>query len=312
MNFMGNNKRLILVYTEMEHYTDAQTGGVNIMLTPQFYTLKREDLPLKYLHQAKRIAPSLFDGLLEHPENHRYFVAKEGDKWLFIAYDIEKIKSFLTSKGFSLAHISKVYFAEQVRDLFTGPVLLGEKSALVNIDGTMTLVPQSILHPDEKPITFDASFTPSKGIAIEGNNKSFIESTEAYTLAAILSLFAVIYFVEGIRYGSSSTMQTQQMRKLLEKHPSLQSSYKRESIATKYKALDKQERKKREIVKSLSHMIFKGSTLTRLELDNKKFQARFSCNSASVCQKLQQLAKEEKLNFTKVVNSNEIRIEGTL
>ena len=52
-------------------------------------------------------------------------------------------------------------------------------------------------------------------------------------------LFAAIYFVEGSRYGGDDAEQEAQVHLLLEDYPSLQSSYKRESIASKYKTIDK-------------------------------------------------------------------------
>jgi len=72
---------------------------VNVMVTPQFYTLKKEALPVKYAYQAKKIAPSLFDGLLEEDGNYEYMVSKEEEDWVFIAYDIKKITDFLALKG---------------------------------------------------------------------------------------------------------------------------------------------------------------------------------------------------------------------
>ncbi|MDQ7086270.1 MAG: hypothetical protein Q9M36_15810 [Sulfurovum sp.] len=56
MNFMGNTKELLLIHQEMRSIRVLPSKGVNIMLTPQFYTLIREDLPVKYAYQAKRIA----------------------------------------------------------------------------------------------------------------------------------------------------------------------------------------------------------------------------------------------------------------
>jgi len=52
LNFMGNNRELLLVHADMEHVSLSQS--VNIMLTPQFYTLKKEPLPVKYRYQAKK------------------------------------------------------------------------------------------------------------------------------------------------------------------------------------------------------------------------------------------------------------------
>lgn len=303
----------MLIYRDMSSVSSIPANGVNIMLTPQFYTIKREELPVKYAYQAKRIAPSLFDGLLEDVQNHKYFVVKEENNWLFIAYDVEKIKTFLEQKGIEIAQVSKVYFAEQVVDLFTAPMLLGEKEALVNLNGTMTVLPQVALNPDEKPIRINANFTPKKGVAFEGGGgKSFIATSEAYTLASIFLLFAVIYFVEASRYGGENEAQVQETQDLLENYPSLQSSYARKSISDKYKIIDEKERKKRDTVKALSHMIFKGSTLTSLLVDDKKFQAHFACKDKSVVKKLQELAKKEKFNTSKVPNSNDVQIEGTL
>jgi len=310
---MENTKELKLIYRDMKSISSIPANGVNIMLTPQFYTIKREELPVKYAYQAKRIAPSLFDGLLEDVQNHKYFVVKEENSWLFIAYDVEKIKTFLEQKGIEIAQVSKVYFAEQVVDLFTAPMLLGEKEALVNLNGTITVLPQVALNPDEKPIRINANFTPKQGVAFEGGGgKSFIATSEAYTLASIFLLFAVIYFVEASRYDGENEVQVQETQSLLENYPSLESSYARKSISDKYKMIDKKERKKRDTVKALSHMIFKGSTLTSLLIDDKKFQAQFACKDKSVAKKLQELAKKEKFNTSKVPNSNDVQIEGTL
>jgi len=310
---MENDKPLILIHSQMKYLSSTSPEGVNVMLTPQFYTIKRESLPVKYAYQAKRIAPSLFEGLLENTQDYKYFVQREEDDWLFIAYDIEKIKSFLISKGLPLANISKMYFAEQSSVLFKAPVLLGDNDALANLDGTMTVIPQMVLQVDEKPIKINKSFTPKKGLALEeGRSKALITNTETYTLAAILVLFAAIYFAEGSRYGGDDAEQEAQIRLLLENYPSLQSSYKRESIASKYKIIDKKERKKRDVIKSLSHMIFKGSTLISLSLDDKKFEAHFQCKDASVNKKLKDLAKKEKFNITPIPNSNDLKIGGTL
>jgi len=312
LNFMENTKELLLIHADMERVSREYPNGVNIMLTPQLYTIKREEIPVKYSYQAKRIAPSLFDGLLEEPEAYKYFVVKEDEDWLFIAYNPEEIKVLLEEKGILAEQVSKIYFAEQAVEQFSRPVLLGEKEALVNLGGTMTIVPQIALNPDEKPMQITQDFTPKKGVAFEGRGKSVISTNEAYTLAAIFTLFAVIYFVEGSRYGGDGAAQEAEMQSLLENYPSLQSSYTRKSIASKYKTIDTKERKKRDVIKSLSHMIFKGSKLSSLSIDDKKFKAQFSCKDASVTSKLKELAKKEKFNTSKIANSNDLKIEGTL
>jgi len=100
LSFLGNSKELLLAYSGMKNQTLSHS--VNIMLTPQFYTLKKEKLPLKYLYQAKKIASSLFDGFLDEQKNYEYFVYKQRDEWIFIAYNPKEINALLASKGSSL------------------------------------------------------------------------------------------------------------------------------------------------------------------------------------------------------------------
>jgi hypothetical protein len=102
------------------------------------------------------------------------------------------------------------------------------------------------------------------------------------------------------------------MQQLLDEYPSLQSKLQRENIAVKYRTIDVAERKKRELIKALSGMIFKGVTLTSFGLTEKRFKVQFSCSDAKVIKKLTELAKKEKLVAVKIAGSNDVQIEGTL
>lgn len=311
MNFLGNTNELILIDKNMKSVTKAHP--VNVMLTPQFYTLKREALPVKYAYQAKRVAASLFEGLLEDKSEYQYFVYKEEDEWVFVAYDLAKIQSFLSSKGLEAEQVAKIFFAQQAAASFTSPVLLDENSALVNLEGTMVIVPKVALGEDSHSVLkVNNSFTPTKGVALEGGTGSFLSQQQAVSLAAVFLLFSIMFMVEGWRYGGDSETQALEVQALLEEYPSLESSYTRESILSKYRQIDSLERKKRDSIKVLSHMIFKGSTLISLTLDDKKFQAQFSCENDGVIKKLKELAQKEKFNTSKMSNKKALQIEGTL
>ena len=311
MNFMTNNKELILAHTSMKPVTLSH--AVNVMLTPQFYTLKKEVLPLNYAYQAKRIAPSLFEGLVEEGRDYEYLVWKEEEAWVFLAYDLEMIAAFLERKGFALENVSKIFFAQQSVDLFDKPLLLGENEALVALDNMIVLVPRVALGEDEgHSLVFDNSFTPKKGVMLHDAYGSVLSLKQASTLAAIFTLFAIMFFVEGSRYSNNAQVGEAQMQELLEAYPSLQSKYTRDSIVAKYKTIDTAERKKRETVKMVSGMIFKGVTLTSLELDEGSFKVQFSCKDAQVANRVKALAKKNNLSTTAIAGSNDLKIEGAL
>jgi len=288
------------------------SDAVNVMLTPQFYTLKKEVLPLNYAYQAKRIAPSLFEGLVEEGRDHDYIVWKEGDEWVFLAYDMEMITAFLARKGFVLENVSKIFFAQQAVDLFDKPLVLGENEALVSLDDMIVVVPRGALMEEGPFLVFDNSFTPKKGVGLQDAYGSVLSMKQASTLAVIFTLFSLMFFVEGSRYSNNVQVGEAQMQELLEDYPSLQSKYTRDNIVTKYKTIDTAERKKREIVKMVSDMIFKGVTLTSFDIDEKSYKVQFSCKDAQVANRVKALAKKNKLNTAAIAGSNDLKIEGTL
>jgi len=307
---MGSNKELLLVHRRMGQVSLDQS--VNVMLSPQFYTMKKEALPIKYLYQAKKIAPSLFDGLLSENGRYEFFVFKEKDTWIFIAYDPEEIREFLFSKGILGEHLSKVFFVQQAAEAFEKPVILSDKEVLMTIDGIVTLVPKGVFASDLQTTAFDASFTPASGVALQGPHSSLIGRKEAIVLASIFTIFAAAFFTEGWQYSQGLKVQKQEMQELLEAYPALQSKMQRESIALKYRMIDSKERKKRETIKTLAAMIFKGVTLTSYHMNEKHFKVVFSCANDKVAKKVQELAKKSHFNVTSAKGSNIVVIEGNV
>jgi len=312
---MKNNKKLFLVHASMDKVT-LPKESVNVMLTPQFYTIKREEFPLKYAYQAKKIAPSLFEGLLEDGGNYEYAVTKEGDNWVFIAYDTDKISDFLAYKGIPIEKVSKVFFAQQAVDSFAkAPLKLSEKETLSVIDNTVVVMPSGALSEGEPAsLGFNNSFTPKEGgVSIKGvSTDSLLSEQQAIFLVAIFILFGGIFIVEGLRYNGDIKAEEEEIQALYKEYPALESSYTREGIINKYKTLDTIERKKRDVVKIFSRMIFKGVTITSLNVTEKGFKAQFACADTKVLKRLQSLAKKEHYNTSKISGSNTLLIEGTL
>jgi len=310
LSFLGNSKALVLAYSGMKK--QSLSDSVNIMLSPRFYTLKKEALPLKYLYQAKKIAPSLFDGLVEDPQKYDYFVYREADEWVFIAYDMEAINDFLVSKGIQPEQVAKIFFAQQASASFTVPVLLGEKEALVSLDNTVVSIPQAVLQKDSKVLSFDDSFTPKTGVTPQGVHASVLSRKQTIGLTIFFTLFALMFFVEGWRYSHNSQAAQEEMQTLLEENPSLQSQYTRESIAAKYRTIDKSERRKRDVVKTLAGMIFKGVKVSTFQMNEKMFKIDFICSDAKVAQRLVQLAKKSEFSSGKIISGNVVHIEEKL
>ncbi len=309
---MANDKELLLVHTSMKQVNISHS--VNVMLTPQFYTIKRETIPVRWAYQAKRIAPSLFMGLLDDGKNYDYLVWKEDDEWVFLAYDIESISKFLEKTGFKLSQVSKLFFAQESADAFATPLALGKDEALVLLDKTVVLVPQIALASDETPsLLFNNSFTPNRnGVSLQQTSGQLLSMKQTVIFTTVFALFTVMFLIEGWRYGSGAKAGEQELQELLEAYPAFQSSYTRDSIAQKYKTIEIVERKKRETINTLAKMIFKGVTLTSFTLNKNSIQVDFSCSDAKVLKRLKGMMEKENFNVVKGVNNLSLHAEETL
>jgi len=310
LNFTENSStRLLVVHREMDPV--ELEAPADIILTPQFYTMKKESLPLKYAYQAKRIAPSLFDGLLESDKVYAYFVYREKRQWIFIAYCPDELAAFFRIKGISSDKVRKLFFAQQVAAQIDNPITLGKRDALMPIEGTVTVVPLSVL----KENTFMDPSTlslPKKGIRLESGRVSLLDKKQIWMLSGVFFLFAVVWFVEGERYNTNNTILKKEITRLYEAYPSLQNSYTRENIAEKYRKIDKVERKKRHIIGKIAGLIFKGVTLTGFEMDQKHFQAIFVTSDSRVAKRLEALLKSANLKKRMIPGKNQIIVEGSL
>ncbi|MDD2451646.1 hypothetical protein [Sulfurovum sp.] len=307
MNFLEDNRALILVHRAMPQVETKRP--VNVMLTPQFYTLKKERLPIKFAYQAKKIAASLFEGMLQEGRTYDYFVFREEEQWVFIAYSLEEITEFFQSKGLAPESLSKLFFAQQALPSFTEPYPLSEKEVLAVVDDTVVVMPRSLVG-DEALSPVSEIPNPAKGIAIQSAYASVLSRNEALGFAAIFLLFAVLFIAEGIRYGGETKAGAEELESLMAANPSLSSQYTRESILTKYRKIDRAERKKRETVKTLIGMLYKDVELKTLHIDEEGFSAEYAVKEANMIGRMESEAQKAKLTVQK--STDGIKVEGRL
>ena len=308
---MGSNRKLLLIYESMPAVNSSER--IDIMLTPQDYTLKREEIPLKYHYQAKKIAPSLFEGLLENAEEYAYFVYQQQESWIFIAYHPEQIRNLLQKKGIDLDHVGKVFFAQQAQSHFSAPLWLDTKKALGVVDDMVVILPRTYMEKDVSPVKFGNHFTPATGVSLKSNQQhSLLSSQQMLGFVAVSILFVFMFISEGRNYQQNLVAEEEKFISLTETSPVLQSKIQRESIFQKYKAIDSKERKKRDFIKQLSKLIFKGVILNEVDMNHKRIEANFVCEDETTVKRLvEALKKVEGLKIKKQTDLH-IVIEGVL
>lgn len=273
MSFWDTKAPLLLLYREIEAWPDLPR--YDLMLTPQFYVLKREELPLKYTHQAKKLAPSILDELTGEG-TFTYEAFQEGESWVFVAYDLKKLSDFLYIKGGSIDRVGNIYFAEQIREKLVPPLALDDREVLTLVNDTATVVPSRLLDDPEQLGTFDETFRPEKSFALKRNHSSYLDTRQALLLAGLLGLLGLLWFAEGYRTHRAIGSAETRLEQLLDANPSLRSSYTREATWKKYSTTNTQQRRIRDRIKAISRLTSKETKLDTLSVDTKGYKAALS------------------------------------
>jgi hypothetical protein len=299
---------LILLYRDIPSLPDA--SRYDIMLSPQFYVSKREELPVKYSFQAKKLAPSILDDLTGRG-TFTYETFKDGNGWIFVAYDSLKLAEFLERRGGSIDQVRRIYFAEQARGGFASPVELNDREALALVNNTVTVVPKQLMGETSHFSTFSADLRPRKHFDLKRTHNSLLDTRLTVVLASLLALLGLVYFAEGYRCQNALNAAENQMETLLEANPSLRGAYARESIHKKFMAIDTLQRKIRNRIKDISHLTDKKTRIDTLSVDTKGYRMSLSVPpKPKTVASLKALAADKGLEHLKI-GSGKLESQGT-
>ena len=309
----NSNGRLILLHNALKEVKKA--SKYDLVLSPQFYIVKREQIPVKYPFQAKKLAPSVMEDLLPSEHGYEYVVKKDGDGWLFFAYRPKEIENFL--KGcchISANKIGNIYFADQLKPVLEKlPIGIDEYYALSLIDGFATIVPRKMLSSD-RYAKFSNKLRPRQAFKFKPSSRvgesSGDLSKSAIVASVLMLLLGVAFIAEGVGYSKASKEQMTTVEELYSKYPQLQSKLTRDSIKGKYSKIEREQRAIRENIDLFSQLSSKKTLLDSLELKNNAISSSYSVDSKEL-KRVKSIASSAKLRIAKE-SANSITIEGAL
>ncbi len=297
LNLTEKQSNRILIHKNMEPI--KLENSVDIILTPQFYTFLREELDIKFAYQAKQIAASLFDDYIDTSVDHQYHVYKCDNSWCFFAYNIEEIDAFLESKGIEKYRVAKIYFAQELKDELTKPMLLSGNHAIQSVDDVVTMIPKRFLAEDVEYLSLDTEKIKLKnGVTMGASLNSFVSLKETIILGSLLALLGTSFIVEGNRIKSSMSNENAKLSTLVDDNPKYDSHIYRESILDKYKPIDTVERAKRQAMKEISKLLSAKSQLKELSIDKNSISATIATQNKSISKQVSDHAKIKKMKVT--------------
>ncbi len=250
----------------------AKEGGIDVILSPALYWVKRFTLPSVPLKEAKKLLPSLFEEFLPQGE-YRYYGYFDEDRFVGFAYDEERIKAVLESKGVPLSRVDKIYFAQNELDKDALPCKIGEW-VLAEVDGVVIKLPASFasqakaLDPRLKPHT-------AHKITIERYTK-LIDRKTLYGVLGVCMLFLAAYGAEFYKLHIQRIEIEKAKGELFSRYGLLPTTFQNEALLKKYEKIDTRQRKIRSLLAEVLRMpLPKGVYLSDFRLHKKRVQLLF-------------------------------------
>ena len=216
-----------------------------IILSPSLYWVKKVTLPLKYVHEVKKIAATLFEEVLPSG-NYNYFVSKEDDSFLVFAYEDSKILSHLAQKGIALNQVKGISFAQfAFKDLDTA-VAINQEYAISKEDGIIVLLP-SLWFEDLKTLNLSEVYTPKETIHLE-QFSHIVDSKTLYKIVLLLTLFSGVLIAEYLYFAQQKETLEEQREKLFLQYKLKPTLMQNRAILATYKKRDEKVQKLRRYI----------------------------------------------------------------
>ena len=285
--------------------------NVEIILTPEFYTFIHEELDINFAYQAKQIAESLFYDYLDASKEYQYHVTKAEGTWYFYAYNIQEIEDFLESIGLEKHRVSKIYFAQELKNNLEEPIQLANSSILQTIEGTVTLIPSRLMDSDFDFKTLKLSELKLKsGVSMGASHNSLISLKETILLSSIFFILGTVFIFEGNRIKSSISKDDAQLIQLLDDNPTYGSTMIRENILQKYQPIDKTERAKRQSIKDISKLLSSKSKLNSLRIEKSTIKVNIKTSNIAISKQVVRSARAKK--FKSSISARNVNVEKSL
>ena len=294
MSFFSGEKKDIFFITK--NFDKQITATSNLILSPEFYWVKRVSLNVSFAYEVKKMAPSLFDGMLP-VGNFEYFVFKLAkNDYIVTAFDMTSIKKNLQSLKIDMNFVEKIYLAQSE---FVGndiSLRVNDTCGMTSLDGIMLF---TCLNFIDSNVFLDDVIKHKKLTNNYIYSKQFqkvkIEPKQLTLLIWIVLLLNSIFVLDIIKLNKSQNKLSNKKEDFIEKNSLPQTSFQLKSIQEELEVVARTQNDLREDIYYIN----------KFKLDKtESFQKiDFSKNKLSYSVKLKTKARESE--FKKYISKKE-------
>ncbi len=246
MSFFSSKRKDIYFITK--NFDKKIDSRCDIVLSPQFYWTKKVNLNTNFSFEVKKMAPSIFDGILPKGD-FDYRVFKTNPKeFIILAYDIEHILQELKLLGIDISLVDKIYTIQS--ELLDKNISLksDETHGIVSVDGIVVHLPLRFLEETPKNSIeeilqdrLSSSYIYSKNLKEMG-----IDKKESNLILSLLILLALVLFVHILKIEKNRNLIAKQKEKMIKRYDLPKTSFEIKSMQAEFTKIDKEQNRLRE------------------------------------------------------------------
>ena len=242
-----------------------EKGHFDVILSPEFYWVKKVELPVKKVSAAKRLAESVYEGSLPSGD-FAYDVSKHNDAFIIVAYDKEGISAELSKKFIKDAKVSAVYFSQNEFLELEDCCGVDQYNSLINLEGLIMQVPR-VCTESKKEIGayLENKKLSNKKITLSSLESEVVGKKEVVVLATGMGLLLTSFGLDWFNYAQATKKLDDQRTEIITKYNLPQTSMQLNSIKKSLTKTFKAQKKIRDEVFGLNSLrLQKGEFIDRI------------------------------------------------
>ncbi len=243
-----SNKEAQKIFLTTNSKISNFSSNIDIIISPEFYWVRKFEIPVKTETQARHVLPTLFEDVIDNILILSYQVIKLGDNiFLCFAYNNKKIFEAIKASNIPISNISSIYFAQNECKGF--PTFKVDNVKFMYTDEDILVkVPSKLLG---KVIELNKVLNKIKVSSHKVQMKLYNDVINSKYYYALFVIFCVLILLNSVQYFNYSN-EIKKIEKSIEKSRKIatlpSSMLQANAILSKYDKSIKKELKKRDAI----------------------------------------------------------------
>lgn len=288
MKIFEKGDAIALFVTRKSRITHLNTP-VNLILSPQYYWVKKAALPVTRTYEAKKYAPALFEEQLPPGGSYSYLVSKTDTKGTFIvvAYDAEHIVTTLKAQIADFSKVRKICFSQFELQDMPACLRLEEGASLYRNDDLILYAPAPCSIGEAVTAYTQGRRLSRHCITPATLRDERVPARYAYSMIAALLLLGAGFGLELFYHLREKAQIRQQVAEVMQRYHLPATSMQRDSVLHRVTKVAQRERKVRDLLQRVATMpTAKGSRVEAIELGQDGLRLKISVKDPALQERI--------------------------